>query len=145
MRIVYEDAIGERKPVSVSFQQMKDIVSGHAKQTPPYSVAVFTPEDQAMLVDYACKTFFRHYKMYQYVYLKRRELDLTVHRDDLAQPVPKAYPLDRGVEVDPKEVQELASLFRGWRPTRDVGGSGEEKFLRGEPPEVEEAGLKLEA
>merc|ERR1712093_711514 len=93
----------------------------------------------------ACKTFFRHYKMYQYVYLKRRELDLTVQRDDLAQPVVKAYPLDRGVEVDPKEVPELAHLFRSWRPTQDAGGSGEDNFLRPEPPEVEEAGFKLEA
>jgi len=123
MRVVYEDSIGERRAVAKSFSQFTEILNRHSRQTPPYAVGVFSLEEAGTVVDYVSKTFFRHYKMYQYVYLKRRELHLRVQSDDLAPPVIKAYSLGRGEEVDPKDQLELAGLFerkKKWETKADT-------------------------
>lgn len=146
MRIVYEDAIGERKQMFNSFSQLRELLHVHAKQVPPYTVGVFSPEEVGELVDYASKTFFRHYRMYQYVYQKRRELELRVQTEDLAPPVIQAYPLSIGQAVDPKEQPELAYLFAGQTRTVPamVQPSPKRTSDRPLPPEAKEANVKLE-
>lgn len=150
MRIIYEDAIGERKAIAKSFSQFKGMLDKHSKQTPPYSVGVFSPEEVGIMIDYASRTYFRHYKMYQYVYLKRRELDLRVQSDNLAPPVIQAYPLHRGEEVDPKEQPELAHFFAQPKQFSALVQPVEAFEPQGgygypPPPEAAEADSKLEA
>lgn len=144
MRTVYEDAIGERKEMFHSFSQLRELLHLHGKQVPPYTVGVFSPKEVGELVDYASETFFRHYTMYQYVYQKRRELELRVQKEALAPPVIKAYPLSLGEFVDPNEQPELAHLFAG--ATRPIPAMVQPATRPGRPlpPQAKEANVKLE-
>merc|ERR1712048_167261 len=55
---------------------------------------------------------------YQYVYVKSKELHLTVVTDDLAPPVPAAVFLHESHELDPREVPELKDMFEAEEAAR---------------------------
>merc|ERR1719235_1701049 len=93
-------------------------MDSHSVQRPPYTVGVFSPAEAAAITDYVAETFFRHFKMYQYVYVKSKELHLQVVNEDLAPPVPVSVELHESHEVDPREVPELKDMFEAEEAAR---------------------------
>lgn len=121
MRVVHEESVAMQVlPQADSIRCLKGQLERHGKQTPPFAVGVFTAEDQERILDYMSKTFYAHYKMYQYVYKRRRDLDLQAMPEDLAPPIPVVVrslrPID---EVDPREQPELAFLFKKEREEKE--------------------------
>lgn len=111
-KTVLEAVVAERLPMEDAYNRYKRLLLDHCVQRPPFSVQVFTYEDARAITDYMHDTFFRHYRLYCYVYVTHCNLELLLKRDPAALP-----PLDRGAPlreaqiVDPHEQPELAFLF----------------------------------
>lgn len=119
MRLLHQRSVADSKmSIQDAFVLFRELMDSHSVQRPPYSVGVFSTAEQAAISDYVAETFFRHFKMYQYVYVKSKELHLQLVSEDLAPPVPLAIGLHESHEVDPREVPELRDLFEAEEAAR---------------------------
>lgn len=121
MRLLHQKSVADSKmSIQDAFVLFRQLMSGHSVQRPPYSVGVFSTEEAMAITDYVAETFFRHFKMYQYVYVKSKELHLQVVNEDVlvAPPVPMSVPLHESQEVDPREVPELKDMFEAEEAAR---------------------------
>merc|ERR1719335_500437 len=121
MRLLHQKSCADSKmSIQDAFVFFRQLMDGHSVQRPPYSVGVFSPAEAAVITEYVSETFFRHFKMYQYVYVKSKELHLQVVNEDLAPPVPTAVFLHESFEVDPREVPELKDMFEAEERAREA-------------------------
>jgi len=60
------------------FRYFRALVLCHAVKRPPYSIDLFTPEEVRLLTEYVINTYFRHFKMYKYVFTPLVRLDLSM-------------------------------------------------------------------
>lgn len=72
-------------------------------QRPPFSIDLFKEEQLLALADYVVNTYFRHFKLYKYVFTPQVRLDLSLTYMGL-QP-PKLWPEDK---EESKEMEEQA-------------------------------------
>ena len=58
-------------------------------QRPPWSINLFSPNQVRLITDYVLNTYFRHYKLYKYVFTPMVRLDLSLAYVGMpATPVP---------------------------------------------------------
>nr|XP_054309439.1 cilia- and flagella-associated protein 119 isoform X3 [Pongo pygmaeus] len=98
-------------------------------QRPPFSIDLFKEEQLLALEDYVVNTYFRHFKLYKYVFTPQVRLDLSLTYMGL-QP-PKLWPES---ETGKGECQGRAGLGQAWghslflllvfRERRKQGGGG---------------------
>ena len=111
---VHGEAMEGRWPWQKAFQAVSDLVVAHSVQRPPYSVAIFSARNAKAFVSYAADTYFKHYKLYTYVFADRKVIDFT-------QPTaPKPF------ETGPTTVSSSSSEEGG-----DVEEGGEEEGGKG--------------
>merc|ERR1712196_218655 len=67
----------------------------HSVEHPPYSIAIFSPNDLKAIMDYATDTYYRHYHLYSYLFTPRQLLELKPTPAVLEQP-PVLPPLAQG-------------------------------------------------
>ncbi|XP_004856245.1 coiled-coil domain-containing protein 189 isoform X2 [Heterocephalus glaber] len=71
----------------------------HGVRRPPFSIDLFKKEQLLALADYVVNTYFRHFKLYKYVFTPQVRLDLSLTYMGL-QP-PKPWPAEKeGQEAD---------------------------------------------
>ncbi|XP_063511036.1 cilia- and flagella-associated protein 119 isoform X4 [Pongo pygmaeus] len=75
-------------------------------QRPPFSIDLFKEEQLLALEDYVVNTYFRHFKLYKYVFTPQVRLDLSLTYMGL-QP-PKLWPESETEKEESKEVEEQA-------------------------------------
>ncbi|XP_055221908.1 cilia- and flagella-associated protein 119 isoform X4 [Gorilla gorilla gorilla] len=78
-------------------------------QRPPFSIDLFKEEQLLALEDYVVNTYFRHFKLYKYVFTPQVRLDLSLTYMGL-QP-PKLWPES---EMGKGECQGRAGLGQAW-------------------------------
>uniref|UniRef100_A0A0G4HAH1 Uncharacterized protein n=1 Tax=Chromera velia CCMP2878 TaxID=1169474 RepID=A0A0G4HAH1_9ALVE len=106
---LHESVVARLSPGS-SFDFFKKLLLQHCIQRPPFSVGVFSHQDLQEVQNYAMNTFFRHYKLYQYVYVTHQVL-IVKQRRPLLLSVPAPAPLSEDlpeIEED-EEVLHLLS------------------------------------
>lgn len=67
-------------------------------QWPPFSIDLFKEEQLLALADYIVNTYFRHFKLYKYVFTPQVRLDLSLTYMGL-QP-PKPWPEEKDQETE---------------------------------------------
>nr|KAF6283662.1 coiled-coil domain containing 189 [Pipistrellus kuhlii] len=87
-----------------SFSQSSNSLS--PPQRPPFSINLFKEEQLLALADYVVNTYFRHFKLYKYVFTPEVRLDLSLTYLGL-QP-PKPWPEDETEKEGGEEVEEQA-------------------------------------
>lgn len=117
MKLVYERAVSQRQPQKEAYDLFRGLVLKHSCQRPPYSIGIFQRHETRLLLEYAKKTLFHHYKMYLHLYKSRYEIDVkqvSVLKEEVAgvMHAVELVPLDAGCVIDPRRVPELASLVR---------------------------------
>lgn len=113
MKMVHTVAVVEEKCVAVrALELFEALVDRHSRQLPPYSVGVFSRSEAVAFKDYARRTFFRHYKMYLFAYVREQELDFRAAVPSVVPTVPSLVSFSQCHEVNPEEVPELRDLFR---------------------------------
>jgi len=142
MKLVLADAVSRRLTVDDAFDVFKAWLLKHSVQRPPKSVGIFTFEDVRAIMDYVHGSFFRHYRLYMYVFMT--ECSMSFFVDDFCcgvVPPPLRPPLLRAdEEVDPRSQPELSHIFR---PSEAELVEAEMKRIRERdaPPEEKRAAL----
>jgi len=112
MKYILEEAVSMRLSMADSFESFKQCLLRHSVQRPPFSVGIFSIDDVRDMKDYALNTFFRHFKLFQFVFVTRLELQVTpVRTTVMPAPCFVVEELTDETEVNPREQPELAGLF----------------------------------
>lgn len=142
MKLVLAEAVSRRLTVDDAFDVFKAWLLKHSVQRPPKSVGIFTFEDVRAIMEYVHGSFFRHYKLYMYVFMTECNMNLFV--DDLssgiAPPPVRLQCLRAEDEIDPRSQPELAHIFR---PSEAEQAEAEMRRIRERdaPPEEKRAAL----
>uniref|UniRef100_A0A2K5S1G1 Cilia and flagella associated protein 119 n=1 Tax=Cebus imitator TaxID=2715852 RepID=A0A2K5S1G1_CEBIM len=75
-------------------------------QRPPFSIDLFKEEQLLALEDYVVNTYFRHFKLYKYVFTSQVRLDLSLTYMGLQPPI--LWPESEMEKEERKEVEEQA-------------------------------------
>jgi hypothetical protein len=111
MKQVFLSMIAERLTSEETFDLTKTLILKHSVTRPPYSVAIFSANDLKVIMDYVLNTFFRHFNLYQYVYVPHRHLKLRTRASTFLPPIPNSCSVADQHITDPKAQEELAVHF----------------------------------
>lgn len=64
--------IDEEMSITESFTLFKQLLIEHAVHRPPFSTEIFNTQDAQLISNYLFNTYYKHYKMYQYVCKKKQ-------------------------------------------------------------------------
>ncbi|XP_055483384.1 cilia- and flagella-associated protein 119 isoform X1 [Psammomys obesus] len=82
--------------VEECYHYFTSILFCHGVRRPPFSIDLFKEQQLLSLADYVVNTYFRHFKLYKYVFTPQVRLDLSLSYMGL-QP-PKLWPDERDYE-----------------------------------------------
>lgn len=111
MKQVFTAVVDERLDHGGAFDLLKALLLRHSVPRPPWSVAVFSLNDLKVITDYVVNTFFRHYKLYQFVYVTHRQLELSTKPNRFQPPIPAPAGLSEQHTVEERAQEELAHHF----------------------------------
>merc|ERR1712224_341367 len=77
MKSTFDNSMEQLIAVDQAFGLFKTLLLRHSVQRPPYSVGVFTLPQLKAINDFVLNGFFRHYKLYRYVFTKEQRLTIT--------------------------------------------------------------------
>ncbi|CAH6793163.1 Ccdc189 [Phodopus roborovskii] len=83
--------------VEECYRYFTSVLFCHGVRRPPFSIDLFKEEQLLALADYVVNTYFRHFKLYKYVFTPQVRLDLSLTYMGL-QP-PKPWPEEKDGEV----------------------------------------------
>ncbi|XP_078729810.1 cilia- and flagella-associated protein 119 [Lampetra fluviatilis] len=76
------------------FSYFRELVLCHAVRRPPFSIDLFNAEEVKLIIDYVVNTYFRHYKLYKYVFTPTVRLDLSISYTGLDEESPSSPDAD---------------------------------------------------
>ncbi|XP_062919030.1 coiled-coil domain-containing protein 189 [Mobula hypostoma] len=59
-------------------QYFKELLLCHTVQRPPFSINLFSAKQVKLITEYVIDTYFRHFKLYKYVFTPQIRMDLSV-------------------------------------------------------------------
>ncbi|KAG2388642.1 hypothetical protein C9374_000081 [Naegleria lovaniensis] len=90
-----------------SFVHFKQLVTKYSVHRPPFSIEVFHVDDVKKISEYVYNTFYRHYKMYQYVFCPKQTASVTIVPSPSQLILPKPFEmLGLGKAMTQQEFQE---------------------------------------
>ncbi|XP_057343136.1 cilia- and flagella-associated protein 119 isoform X3 [Manis pentadactyla] len=92
--------------VEECYRYFTSVLFCHGVRRPPFSIDLFKEEQLLTLANYVVNTYFRHFKLYKYVFTPQVQLDLSLTYMGL-QP-PKLWPEDEMEKKEDEEVEEQA-------------------------------------
>lgn len=110
MKSTLDTSMVELMAVDKSYNLFKAVLLRHSVQRPPYSVGVFTLAEIKAVNDYVINGFFRHYKLYRYVFTKeqRHTIGTQAWLGELPEFAPLPPPLSLAEEQLAEQPVELA-------------------------------------
>ncbi|KAM8962418.1 cilia- and flagella-associated protein 119 [Pelodytes ibericus] len=81
----------------VCYKYFKELLLCHAIHRPPYSLKLFTPEQIQCISHYFLNTYFRHFKLYKYVFTPQVQLDLSIVYEESTDTSQQQEPDDWGM------------------------------------------------
>ena len=63
--------------MKTSFLEFKELLLSHAVERPPHNASVFSVDDVSSETEYMLNAYFRHYKLYQYIFTSRLQVTLV--------------------------------------------------------------------
>lgn len=93
-----------------SMQELQKLILQHSVERPPYSIGIFSPNDNKKILDHVTDNYYRHYKLYRYAFTSKRVLDLSIKPDEV-EVAPPFKPLqEASAEADNRQpdVEQVA-------------------------------------
>ncbi|XP_041434766.1 coiled-coil domain-containing protein 189 isoform X2 [Xenopus laevis] len=72
--------------IDTCYQYFKELLLCHSVHRPPFSVELFTPQQILQISTYMMNTYFRHFKLYKYVFTPQVHLDLSISYEGMTEP-----------------------------------------------------------
>jgi hypothetical protein len=113
MKVVLEEAVAKRLLVEDASQLFINWLLKHGVERPPKSVGIFSYEEIKKIKEYVHNTFFRHYRLYMYVYMTHCNMAFRAEDLDVGIVVPYSKPLQLQItsELEAKDQPEFSHLF----------------------------------
>ncbi|XP_059934038.1 cilia- and flagella-associated protein 119 [Mesoplodon densirostris] len=92
--------------VEECYRYFTSVLFCHGIRRPPFSINLFKEEQLLALADYVVNTYFRHFKLYKYVFTPQVRLDLSLTYMGLQ--APELWPKDETEKEEGEEVEEQA-------------------------------------
>ena len=110
MKSTFKTSMDGLIAVDKSYAVFKTILLRHSVQRPPYSVGIFTLPELKAINDFVLNGFFRHYKMYRYVFTKEQRLTVGTRKwlGEMVEFAPLPPPLSQAEEQLAEQPVELA-------------------------------------
>mmetsp|Transcript_24263 Transcript_24263/g.66387 ORF Transcript_24263/g.66387 Transcript_24263/m.66387 type:complete len:277 (+) Transcript_24263:121-951(+) len=109
MKEVHRRSTEDRMALEPSFIMFKELLLAHSVHRPPYSIGLFTHSEFRHILAWALDSYYRHYKLYQYVYTNRVTMNVTQHHPmDVIELAPEPFMLplnDALTEEQHREIQ----------------------------------------
>ncbi|XP_070573046.1 cilia- and flagella-associated protein 119-like [Ptychodera flava] len=87
--------------VEMCYSYFKELVLCHAVKRPPWSVNLFSPDQIKLITEYVVNTYFRHHKLYKYVFTPLVRLDLAMTYEGVPDtPPPSEVAADEEMKED---------------------------------------------
>ncbi|XP_069591352.1 cilia- and flagella-associated protein 119 isoform X1 [Ranitomeya imitator] len=67
------------------YSRLQELLLRHSVHRPPFSIGLFSPQQLLHMSDYFVNTYFRHFKLYKYVFTPQVTLDLSVIYDGISE------------------------------------------------------------
>ncbi|XP_070269687.1 cilia- and flagella-associated protein 119 [Myotis yumanensis] len=96
--------------VEECYRYFTSVLFCHGVRRPPFSINLFKEEQLLALADYVVNTYFRHFKLYKYVFTPQVRLDLSLTYLGL-QP-PKLWSEDEREKEGGEEVEDQAATLQ---------------------------------
>lgn len=111
LKLVHFTSMDRCLTAEQSVAELKQVLVAHAVERPPYSVGVFSAEDMRQVMDFAADSYYRHYKLYRYVFTARRLLDFSIKPDGVEVPPPILSLADATADADVRQpdVEQVAA------------------------------------
>ncbi|XP_069840862.1 cilia- and flagella-associated protein 119 isoform X2 [Dendropsophus ebraccatus] len=71
--------------VAQCYHHLQEMLLCHAVHRPPFSSTIFSPQQLLQVTHYVVETYFRHFKLYKYVFTPQVHLDLSVTYSGIAE------------------------------------------------------------
>ncbi|CAF1396404.1 unnamed protein product [Rotaria magnacalcarata] len=68
-----------------TYKSFKALILKHSLSRPPYSLRIFTADTTKKVIDYIVDTYFRHYKMYKYIFTATIDFNLKFTFDGMTR------------------------------------------------------------
>ncbi|CAF2532981.1 unnamed protein product [Rotaria sp. Silwood2] len=72
-----------------TYKYFKGLVLKHSLSRPPHSLRIFTVDGTKQITDYIVDTYFRHYKMYKFIFTPTIDFNLNLTYDGMTRAIPK--------------------------------------------------------
>ncbi|XP_003227734.1 cilia- and flagella-associated protein 119 isoform X1 [Anolis carolinensis] len=95
--------------VEECYSYFKELVFCHSIRRPPFSIDLFNQDHLVLITDYMINTYFRHFKLYKYVFTPQVRLDISFTYLGMPEPEPKeeeAAAESLGLSPVPEEAEE---------------------------------------
>eukprot|EP00357_Protocruzia_adherens_P008438 CAMPEP_0114989478 /NCGR_PEP_ID=MMETSP0216-20121206/10220_1 /TAXON_ID=223996 /ORGANISM="Protocruzia adherens, Strain Boccale" /LENGTH=272 /DNA_ID=CAMNT_0002352461 /DNA_START=64 /DNA_END=882 /DNA_ORIENTATION=+ len=121
-KFIFEKSLNEKLSDETSFKIFKEQILRHAVQRPPFSCGIFSLDDVKQITDYALRTFYKHYSLYEFSFTSHQDMSLaTIHRFEGRFPF--LLDLGDGQKIDPAEIPALAEYLKVEESTENVAES----------------------
>ncbi|XP_002731341.1 cilia- and flagella-associated protein 119-like [Saccoglossus kowalevskii] len=94
--------------VELCYGYFKELVLCHAVKRPPWSVDLFMPDQVKLITEYVVNTYFKHHKLYKYVFTPLVRLDLAITYEGVPETPPPSE-----AEDETKEETEAEDVIDG--------------------------------
>uniref|UniRef100_A0A803JQL3 Coiled-coil domain containing 189 n=1 Tax=Xenopus tropicalis TaxID=8364 RepID=A0A803JQL3_XENTR len=71
--------------IDACYQYFKELLLCHSVHRPPFSLELFTQQQILQISSYMMNTYFRHFKLYKYVFTPQVHLDLSILYEGMAE------------------------------------------------------------
>ncbi|XP_066239406.1 cilia- and flagella-associated protein 119 isoform X3 [Saccopteryx leptura] len=100
--------------VEECYRYFTSVLFCHGVRRPPFSINLFEEEQLLALADYVVNTYFRHFKLYKYVFTPQVRLDLSLTYKGLQAPT--LWPEDETEKEGGEEAEEQAVTLLQEKP-----------------------------
>jgi len=109
---VFNRMLEKQLKCEAGLKLLKDLLSNHSIQRPPYQIFIFTETEVADIVSFSMTTFLRHFSLYEFAFKPRVELVLrcdpvfnTMFNTELGA-------LDEMQEVEDEEAEQMKAFLK---------------------------------
>ncbi|XP_074641739.1 cilia- and flagella-associated protein 119-like [Tubulanus polymorphus] len=96
--------------VDQCFSHFREMLLCHSVKRPPYSIDLYSAEEVKKITEYVINTYFRHYKMYKYVFTPLVRLDLSIQYTGMPVTPPSSEVGDQDAEQNVEEQPEETTV-----------------------------------
>ncbi|CAF0998965.1 unnamed protein product [Adineta ricciae] len=89
-----------------TYEYFKALILKHSLFRPPHNLRIFTPDLTKKITDYVIDTYFRHIKMYKYIFTPYVDFSLNFTFEGMTQKIEESAVVEENVDATQEQIPE---------------------------------------